>query len=427
MKKRKNIKNIKHILKEVKIGTAEKLFKELSVTGKYNFLFNGKWVFRGQSDSRYKLIPSAFRKNSEKYFFNLSEQKFTLKNYLDTRILGEWGLLCDFYDRADYNGLDIPFNKTLQYRKNEYFANRKEIEESFEKWISDDFKEITALAQHYELPTRLLDWTYDLYIALYFSISEYLKENEIEIKDKYICLWTFNIETILRINDEISHNFFEKIKERNEIREQYNKEVKEKGISSINSLYFYEGDYRNILKGVYELNTYNKIIYEYNKKIEEYNKEITKYNKNHKNKLSHKEYLKYEIPIKILKPPYYNNDNLKAQKGILAYHEVGKNKNDILNLKILQETFTLGELQDKELSMEEIVLSYLRAGMFGKQCIFYKFIIPAKEFVQIYLYLDKLRYNASKLFPGYYGVSRHQKEDTLIKNIMEKLNNTDSE
>lgn len=423
------IEDIEDIVKEIKIDTAEELFRELSITGKYKELFCGKWVFRGQSDSKYKLIPSAFRKNSEKYFFDLPEQNFALGDYLNIRILREWRLLCDFYDRADYNGLRVPFNKTSQYLKNEYFINRKEIEKNFEKWISNDFKEITALAQHYELPTRLLDWTYDLYTALYFSISEYLKENEIEIKDKYICLWAFNIENILEKNNQVSHRVFKRIKKNNEKREIYNQEVREKSRMSVPSEYFYEGDYKNILKGIYELNSYNRVIYKENKKIEEYNKKIEEYNQNNENKLSHKEYFKYEIPIKILKPPYYNNDNLKAQKGILTYHEVGKNKNDILKLDILEEKFTLEELQNKELSIEEIILSYLRAGLFFKRnnTIFYKFIIPAKEFIQIYLSLDKLRYNASRLFPGYYGISRHQKEDTLIKNIIEKLNNIDSE
>ena len=34
-----------------------------------------------------------------------------------------------------------------------------------------DTLDYIAIAQHYEIPTRLLDWTFDPYVALYFSIS----------------------------------------------------------------------------------------------------------------------------------------------------------------------------------------------------------------------------------------------------------------
>jgi hypothetical protein len=37
------------------------------------------------------------------------------------------------------------------------------------KWIFDDLEELTALAQHYGIPTRMLDWTYDFDTALYFA------------------------------------------------------------------------------------------------------------------------------------------------------------------------------------------------------------------------------------------------------------------
>ncbi|MFZ4618187.1 MAG: FRG domain-containing protein [Rectinemataceae bacterium] len=40
---------------------------------------------------------------------------------------------------------------------------------SSEEWLPDDLLELAGIAQHNGLQTRLLDWTYDYHVALYFS------------------------------------------------------------------------------------------------------------------------------------------------------------------------------------------------------------------------------------------------------------------
>jgi len=95
--------------------------------------------FRGQSDSEYKLLPTAFREK---------DKEGSIPRY------DEAGALADFQAH--------------------YPENRQEYTSIIE-WLT--------LMQHYGLPTRLLDWSRSIFVALYYAVQDHDKDGALYALD----------------------------------------------------------------------------------------------------------------------------------------------------------------------------------------------------------------------------------------------------
>ena len=88
-----------------------------------------------------------------------------------------------FYRICNKNGLFLPqIPNWLLDNSNCNFINMKIFKEKYlsknKNWIDDNLKELFALAQHYGMPTRLLDWTYQFNTALYFGAMDSLEKQK---------------------------------------------------------------------------------------------------------------------------------------------------------------------------------------------------------------------------------------------------------
>lgn len=351
--------NYNDFVEEIPITTYEQLMRILQ--GKTPN-FREKYIFRGLSSDKHKLIPSALRKDAndnpalnnfidsdfwvlwakpiEQYYKEgkISKERFeqskkneinllridkndnVLKHDKINRIINsenefhfkkELYTLLKFLDWTDRSGLKISTTPEIRRMIHENINYKPKNNGD---WPHHDFLEIVSLAQHYGIPTEALDWSYDYNIAIYFAVKNVLEENN---NDDCV-LWALNYK-------------------------------------------LFEDSYIPNYKNHYHLQFY--------------------------------------------RPEYNTNPNLRAQKGLFTlithkYDELDSRPVD----EIVVEDFIRNTIQDYG---DEKIIRIEGLGIFNhskSEKLFYKFIIPntLKHEILNELYLNG--YSEEYLFPDYSGV-----------------------
>lgn len=165
------------ISKTIRIETIEELQNFLSPIGKYKQFYQkeNEYLFRGEGSDLNALIPSLFREDAIKVlYYSLRADIPSEEELLYEKTLQEIELksLIRFYKLANNEGIPLPDSQIL--KSSQIWLNADYIPTG-EEWLPKDLLDLFSLARHYEFPTRLIDWSDNIYTALYFACSNALK------------------------------------------------------------------------------------------------------------------------------------------------------------------------------------------------------------------------------------------------------------
>lgn len=149
------------------------------------------YIYRGQAED-WPLLPLIFREENKSIIKMYTASKnFELEQEAAYRY-AEFNLLKQFYKNANETGLNLPNSPFASHDYVLRFSPKDFIDTQEKVWLPKELADIAALAQHYGVITRLIDWSFDINVALYFAaekaIKDSLRTKSIDIK-KYLVIW----------------------------------------------------------------------------------------------------------------------------------------------------------------------------------------------------------------------------------------------
>lgn len=153
----------------------------------------GAFIYRGQSDARWGLVPSVFRKNSiVRSLVPAGMMDANMERFVETQ------LLKIFVENCDALGLQVP-SDSFELREKLDITTKvcRRFVQTPSLWQSETIANLMALAQHHNVPTRLLDWSRRSYVAAYFAATDTLRNRSDKIDQELeLAVWALKTEQI---------------------------------------------------------------------------------------------------------------------------------------------------------------------------------------------------------------------------------------
>jgi len=147
----------------------------------------GTFIFRGQPSDQYKLTPSICRRGPGSFAHGSARREFA--NTIKGQVEYELEVLERFLKGCDRAGLSVP-GYTQSVKKQLESQERGMFFSAGDPWPQQNMYQIMAVAQHYDVPTRLLDWTTRSFVACYFAAAS--ANFELDNGNERIAIWALD-------------------------------------------------------------------------------------------------------------------------------------------------------------------------------------------------------------------------------------------
>ena len=178
--------------------TAEDFIKALSPMNDLWAPIAWDWIFRGQGDASWKLIPTALRTDPVPEWRVQDKLHSGLWPTNKEQAIAEFEVVRLLAHFLDAQGISFPGkDPILRTRESRQFRPWQKFDDELFQYPLEHYLPLFAIAQHHGIPTRLLDWSESAWTAAYFAAVHWSRGSVQGIFGKELGVWALRRSFLL--------------------------------------------------------------------------------------------------------------------------------------------------------------------------------------------------------------------------------------